>query len=322
MKLDSLSVLENAVSAGVVTVFDIPIDIGKDNTGTDVGPTTLRQIGLQQMLTFIGADVKEGDEIPCPKREDCKMGDKQAKYLSSIVPVLENTALKVKEEVRQGRKVIAIGGDHTLAAGTISGASVACGGDIGVIWIDAHGDMMTHNNTLSGNVHGMPSSAVMGFGHPDLVNILEPGQKVKPSNMIYVGLKDLDQGEIDLVRSQNLEIVTIVDILVNGLSPVVEKILELQKRVKHIWVSLDLDSIDKEFAPGTPMPNTGGLTYREVITICKFIGKNCKLVGFDLVELCPKLDEENKTAKLCLEIIASLLGKEFNWYSQYMIQRK
>ncbi len=322
MKLDSLSVLENVISVGAVSILDIPIDIGKDNIGTDVGPTTLQQLGLQQMLAFIGANVKDVGEILCPKREDCEVGDKQVKYLSSIVPILEKTALKVKEEVEQGRKVVAIGGDHTLAAGTISGASVACGGDIGIIWIDAHGDMMTHKNTLSGNVHGMPSSALMGFGHPDLVNILEPGQKVRPSNMLYIGLKDLDQGEIDLIRSQNLEIVTIIDILLNGLSPVVEKILELQKRVKHIWVSLDLDSIDKEFAPGTPMPNTGGLTYREIITICKFIGKNCNLVGLDIVELCPKLDIENKTTKLCLEIIASLLGKEFNWYTQYMLQTK
>lgn len=130
------------------------------------------------------------------------IGDIKVKYLDEIVRVVEESAKIVKNEVEAGNKILVLGGDHSISIGNISGASVACEGDLGVVWIDAHGDMMTHENTLSGNIHGMPSSAIMGLGHKKLTDVLKPGAKIKTENIIYIGLKDLDQAEVDLIREK------------------------------------------------------------------------------------------------------------------------
>lgn len=310
--------LENKPTKSSVSVLGIPIDIGKDNVGTDEGPDHLRKGGLKEMFNHIGIKFQDLGNVPCPTRELSQMGDKNVKYLKEIVQVAKETAAIVKTEVEKGNKVVALGGDHSLSLGTISGASAACSQDIGVIYIDAHGDMMTHENTISGNVHGMPTSALMGFGHPELTNILNSKVKVKPENFVFIGLKDLDQGEIDLIRKEKINAVTIMDIMQSGLGLAFEKIKALQSRVKNIWVSLDLDSIDSEFAPATPIINLGGLSYREIVNLSKYIGKVCNVVGMDVVELFPRQDREEKTTKLAISLVAHLLGAEYSWYTQYM----
>jgi arginase len=242
------------------------------------------------------------------------------KYAEAIVEAAEESAARVATAVKQGRAVIALGGDHSLSLGTISGASVALGGDLGVIWIDAHGDINTDATTVSGNIHGMPLAGVLGMGHKSLTSILEPGQKVQPKNVVYAGLKDLDQAEIDTIRAHKIPTTTAMDIARHGLEPLFKNIVALQKRVKRIWVSLDVDSIDAEYAPGTPMVNRGGLTYREIAAITSFIGKTCRLAGFDIVELAPRHDKAGKTAKLAVELSARLLGGDYSWYTEYMNQ--
>jgi arginase len=301
-----------------VSLVGIPLDIGKDNVGTDEGPDHLRKNGLLEMLTFLKADYKDLGNIPCPTREKSVMGDKRAKYLEPIAETCKKVAKMVNKELDEERIVVALGGDHSLAMGTISGASVACKGDLGVIWIDAHADMHTTQTTISGNVHGMPSSAVMGYGHDALVNLHAPGGKIKKENMLYIGLKDLDQAEIDLIRKEQLASVTMMEILHHGLKSAFEQIQKLQERVKHIWVSLDLDAIDVAYAPGTPMPNYGGFTYREITSLCKYIGKTCQLVGMDIVELAPREDRNDKTTRLAVELVSELLGTEYSSYAQYM----
>lgn len=319
MLYDNLSFLEKTKLDNVkVSILGIPLDIGKDSVGTDEGPDHLRKTGLLEMFKFLNIQVKDLGNISCPTRETSSMGDKRAKYLQGILQTCSKVATLVDSEVVKGSRIVALGGDHSLSIGTISGASVACGGDIGVIWVDAHGDMMTHENTLSGNIHGMPSAAIMGFGHPELVNGYKEGKKVDSQNMLYIGLKDLDQGEIELIRRESLHAITMLDIMHDGLPRVFKEIDELQKRVKYIWVSLDLDAIDVEYAPGTPIANYGGFTYREITNICRYIGKLCTVVGMDIVELSPKLDNNEKTTKLAIELIAALLGGEYNWYTQYM----
>lgn len=298
--------------------MSIPLDLGKDNEGTDRGATYLREQGLVSMLDTIGVRWNDGGIIACPTRADAAPGDKQAKYLEPIIEVAARTCATIAKEVAAGKFVVALGGDHSLSLGTIAGASLGCAGDIGVVYIDAHADAMTTDNTLSGNVHGMPASAAMGFGHPTLTSIGAPGAKVKPENFVFIGLKDLDQGEIDLLRQEKITAETMVDITARGLVGAFEKISALQKRVKNIWVSFDLDVVDVVAAPGTPIQNYGGLTYREAISLAKFIGKTCSLVGFDLVELAPRLDQNGTTAKLAINLIAHLLGAEYSWYTAYM----
>ena len=318
MQNGNLIFYEKRKVLGNVSVLGVPLDLGKDSSGTDSGPKYLRKCGLQEMCEDIGLAYKDLGDIDCADKRTAEIGDAKVKYLDEIARVAKKTAQVVNNEISLKNKMVVLGGDHALSVGTISGASVACGGDLGVIWIDAHGDMMTHENTHSGNIHGMPSAVAMGLGHYRLVNILKPGSKIKKENIVYIGLKDLDQEEVDLIRNENLNAFTIMDIFRHGFEPITRSIMELQKRVNNIWVSLDIDSIDQEYAPATLMPNFGGLTKREIENLTKFIGKTCKVVGMDIVELAPKLDENKKTGQLAVELIAHLLGSQYGWYTQYM----
>ncbi len=316
--MDNLSFYENQKLSGDISVLGVPLDLGKDFSGTNAGPKSLREFGLEEMCKSAGFFYKDLGDVDCASRESAEIGDLKLKYLDEISRVAEKTARIVRDEVKMGGQMLVLGGDHAISIGSISGASVACEGDLGVIWIDAHGDMMTHENTLSGNIHGMPSSAIMGLGHYRLTDILKPGAKIKKENILYIGLKDLDQGEIDLIRKENLHAFTIMDIMQHGFGPVLQAIIDLQKRVSNIWVSLDLDSIELSSVPGNHMATPGGLTRREVENLAKFIGKQCKLVGLDLVELDPALDENGKTAKLAIELISYFLGSNYSWYTSYM----
>jgi arginase len=317
-KINSLNFLEKNKAETEVSFLGIPLDIGKNNSGTDSAPDFIRDAGLKKMLESVGVKYKDLGNLDCPKRENSVIGDKKVRYLKEISETAEKIAKIVSKEISSGRKFLALGGDHSISIGTIAGASDACKGDLGLIWIDAHADAMTHENTLTGNIHGMPSAVAMGFGHKNLVHILKPGKKVDPKNVLYIGLKDLDQGEIDLIKKEKISAITIMDIVADGLKNAFEEIEALSKRVSKIWVSLDVDSIDEEFSPATPMPNSGGLTYREITNMCRYIGKKTSFVGADIVEICPRLDVGDKTKKLTLELIAYLLGGEYNWYTQYM----
>lgn len=315
---DSLIFYEKKKLVGNISVLGVPLDLGKDAEGTTLGPDYIRKCGLKKMFDGSGLLLKDLGNIDCVERKTAVMGDKNLKYLDEIVRVVEKTADIVNNEIKSGSKMLVLGGDHTIAIGTISGASVACEGDLGVIWIDAHGDMMTDKNTLSGNIHGMPSSAVIGVGHQKLVDILKPGAKVKKENILYIGLKDLDQAEIDLIRSEKLHAFTILDLVSGGFEPVLQAIKDLQKRVGNIWVSIDMDSIDSMYAPATCLASPDGLTRREVVSLAKFIGQNSNVVGLDVVELAPEFDIEEKTGRLAVELISSFLGSDYGWYVQYM----
>ncbi len=319
MKLDNLSFLEKKPRVKQVTLLSIPLDLGKDNIGCDEGPARLHELGIQKMLSDQGLDVHTKD-ITCPTRATADIGEVTMKYGQAITDVANSVALKVQEEIKAKRTVIALGGDHSLSLGTISGASVAVKGDIGLIWIDAHGDINTPDTSLSGNVHGMPVAGVLGMGPKELTDILKPGRKVDPKNVVYIGLKDLDQAEIDIIRQKKITTFTAMDISRLGLEPVFKKIAALSKRVKHIWVSLDIDSIDEQYAPATPMVNKGGLTFREIASLTKYIGKTCSLVGVDIVEFAPDRDIHDKTAQLIFELVSNLVGGEYGWYTAYMQQ--
>lgn len=318
MHHDNLSFLENGPTKQAVSVISIPLDVGKDNTGTDGGAKYLRENGLLTMLKSIGVSFADKGVIACPSRDELPMGDPRAKYVEAIAAIAQQTAVAVEIEVKAGNKVIALGGDHSVAIGTISGASAALDGELGLIYIDAHADAMTHENTLSGNVHGMVTSAVLGYGHPQLTHVGGMGKKIKNENIVFVGLKDLDQGEIDFIREQKLASVTPLEIEMHGLQVAIEKIKALTSRVKNVWVSFDLDAMDSRFAPATPMSSSGGLTYREIYTLSKYIGKECNVVGLDIVECLPAADVDEKTASMAATVTAHLLGAEYSWYTGYM----
>lgn len=317
---DNLSFYEKKKLVGNVSVLGVPLDLGKDASGTEFAPGYIRNSGLKKMCEEIGLTYKDLGDIECGDKSKTSIGDIRVKYLDEIVRVVEKTARMVKTEIGLGNKMLVLGGDHTISIGTISGASVACDGNLGLVWIDAHGDINTDKSSISGNIHGMPVSAVMGLGHPQLTGVLQSGAKVKKENIIHIGAKDLDQAEVDIMRDQQIKVFTIMDIVRRGLGPVMESLIDLQKRVQHVWVSMDVDSIDCQYSPATPMATPDGLTRREIVNLTKFIGRTNKIVGFDVVEVAPNVDVDNKTGRLVIELTANLLGGEYSWYEHYMKQ--
>ncbi len=317
MTSENLVFYEKQKVAGNVSVLGVPLDLGKDTVGTYLAPEYIRNCGLRTMCENIGLLYKDLGDVECANKSETEMGDIKVKYLDEISRVVEKTAMIVRDEIKMGNKMLVLGGDHSLSIGTISGASVACGGDLGLIWIDAHGDINTDETSMSGNIHGMPVAAVLGMGHHRLTEVLQPGAKIKSENIIYIGIKDLDQAEIEIMRKENITVFTIMDLMRGGIEPLAQSLFELQKRVGHVWVSLDVDSIDSAYAPATPMASPDGLTRREASVITKLIGK-LPVVGMDIVELAPDLDENKKTGNLVVELAANLLGSEYNWYTNYM----
>lgn len=304
------------------TLIGIPLDLGAENLGVDIGPEAFRHNGIIDRLTKAGLTITDSGNMAIADRKDLQPGNPHARYQDEIVRVSEETAHLTTQSIQKGHKVIALGGDHSINLGVVSGASVALEGNLGLIYFDAHGDMNTEETTLSGNVHGMHLASLLGFGGDALKNVAGPAPKVKKEHLLHIGGCDLDQAEIDLIARENLNAYTLFDILTTGLAPLLQLVDDLAAKVDNIWVSVDLDVIDRMYAPGAGMPNPGGLTYREIATITEYIGKHNNVVGVDVVEYNPLQDKKSKTAELGIELIAKLFGKNYSWYTNYMERNK
>jgi arginase len=269
------------------TLIGVPIDLGAENLGVDIGPQAFRYAGLIKKLSGAGFAITDYGNIVCRDRKDLSSGNPRMHYLDEIVRVNEEAAAVTEVTVNQGQKVIALGGDHSINLGAVSGASVALGGKLGLIYMDAHGDMNTDETTLSGNVHGMHLASLMGFGAPELKNVHGKSVKIPKENLLHIGGSDFDAAELDLIEREKLQAFTLFDLLSHNMAPLFEMIDELATKVPNIWVSLDLDVIDRMYAPGAGMPNAKGLVYREIATIAEYIGHKCNVVGVDVVEYNP-----------------------------------
>jgi arginase len=303
-------------------LIGIPIDLGAENLGVDIGPQAFRYQQIISKLDSAGITVEDSGDIAVRPRDELEMGDPRLHSLDEIVRVNEEVADATHKAITDGRKVIALGGDHSLNLGVVSGASAALDGTIGMIYLDAHGDMNTDETTLSGNIHGMHLASLMGFGDPYLAHVHGEQVKLPKENLLHIGGSDWDQAELDLIARENLNAFTLFDLLSQNLAPLLRKIDDLAARVPNIWISLDLDVIDRIYAPGAGMPNAKGLTYREIATIAEYIGQHCNVVGVDVVEYNPLQDEQNKTAELGIELIAKFLGKNYSWYTGYMARNQ
>jgi len=305
-----------------VTLIGVPLDLGAENLGVDIGPDAFRYQKIVDKLNAVGFQVDDTGNVHINDRKELVLGDPRVRYMDEIVRVNEEVAQRTHDAVKRGDKVVVVGGDHSLDLGTVAGASVAVHGDIGVIYLDAHGDMNTAESTLSGNIHGQHLAALMGFGAPELVHVFGEQVKLPKENLLHIGGSDWDQAELDLIEREHLQAFTLLDVLSKNLGPLFELIDELAARVPNIWISMDLDVIDRIYAPGAGMPNAKGLTYREIATIAEYVGKKCNVVGVDVVEFNPLQDEQNKTAELGIELIAKFLGRNYSWYSNYMAHNK
>lgn len=310
-------------SSTSVTLLGVPLDLGAENLGVDIGPDAFRYQNIVDKLQNVGIKVDDAGDIEVKPRAEAEIGDDpRLKYMPEIIQVSEQTAKAADQAITAGRKVVTLGGDHSLTLGSFAGVSKAVNGKIGMIYFDAHGDMNTAETTLSGNIHGEHLASLMGFGAPELVNTYGDGAKLDKANLLHIGGSDFDQAELDLIDRESLHAFTLFDVLTKGIGPLIEQIDALNQRVEHIYVSLDLDSIDQIYAPGAGMPNAKGLTYREIATLAEYIGTHCNVIGVDIVEYNPLKDIQNKTAELGIELIARLLGHNYSWYSNYMQQNK
>lgn len=300
-------------------IMGVPLDLGAQNLGVDVGPEAFRRHQIIEKLTHIGFEVTDNGNVKVEDRNKLSVGNPRLKYLDEITRVNQEVAQQTFDAITNGRKVIALGGDHSLNLGVVSGASTAVKGNIGLIYLDAHGDMNTEETTLTGNIHGMHLASLMGFGAAPLIRVFNDNVKLPKNNLLHIGGSDWDQGELELVKRENLRTFTLFDLLSHGLAPLLHMIDELALRVPNIWISLDLDVIDRVYAPGAGMPNARGLTYREIAAIAEYIGQRCQnIIGIDVVEYNPLQDDNGKTAELGIELIAKFFGKDYSWYTNYM----
>lgn len=301
-----------------LTLLGVPLDLGAENLGVDIGPQAFRHQQIISKLEHVGFAIDDAGDVECRDRKELDPGNPRMHYLDEILRVNQDVARLSEAAIRKGRRVVAIGGDHSINLGAVSGASVALDGNLGLIYLDAHGDMNTDETTLSGNVHGMHLASLLGYGAPALKNLYGESTKISKENLLHIGGSDFDPAELDLVARENLPTFSLFDLLNQNLAPLIKMIDDLAARMPNIWVSLDLDVIDRIYAPGAGMPNAKGLTYREIATIAEYIGSHCNVVGIDVVEYNPLQDEQHKTAELGIELIAKFLGKNYSWYTNYM----
>jgi arginase len=309
MAHDTLSLYEQKPLDKPLTIISIPTDLGSDARGCAETPEYLYKHGLERMLASIGVEVNEKIGIPCPT---LPVSIGLLKNIEEIAEVSRTTALETTKALKNNNIVLALGGDHSSAIGSIAGAANAYP-SLGVIYIDAHPDVNTPETTLTGNVHGMNAAALTGFGHDSLTSLARP---IAPEHFLHIGVKDFDQAEIDFLREHNKP-VTMFDIATHGLGVALKAVDALLAKVSHVWVSMDIDSIDKAFAPAVAMPTECGFTKREILALAQYIGHRAPLVGLDIAEMLPAHDVENKTANLAIELIARFLGGEYSWYRDY-----
>lgn len=301
------------------TIIGVPLNLGANNMGIEMGPDAYRYQDLVPKLQRAGFDVKDVGNVFCDDRWNVSIGSNpKLRYGEEIVRISNDTAKLVQQAINENRRPIVLGGDHTVCLGAVSGASVAVDGDIGLIYFDAHGDMNTDKTSETHNLHGMQLASLMGFGAQELTTVHKETVKVHKSNVLHIGGSDWDKAELDLIQRENIQAFTMDDILTKTFAPLLPMIRDLQTRVKYIWVSLDLDSIDAQYAPAAGMPNQKGLLYREIKMLAEYIGKHCNVLGVDVVEYNPLEDIDKKTAGLATELVANFFGKEYSWYTDYM----
>lgn len=310
------------IMGNLINLIGIPLDLGAENLGVDIGPQAFRYQHIAKKLSSAGLEVKDHGDITVSARKDIEVGDERLRYADEIIRVNQEVAKLTDTIISSGQKIVALGGDHSINLGLISGASTALKQDLVMIYLDAHGDMNTKDTTLSGNIHGMHVASLLGLGDERLSNLYSQGQKLNPNNLLHIGGSDWDPAELDLVSRLNIKTFTLFDLLSNNLAPLLKLIDEVALISNNVWVSLDLDVIDQIYAPGAGMPNAKGLTYREIATIAEYIGQKCRVIGVDVVEYNPLQDVNYKTADLGIELIAKFLGQNLSWYTGYMERNK
>jgi arginase len=297
-----------------IRIIGVPMDLGASRRGVDMGPSALRVAGLQARLKQLGRQVEDIGNIVVKQPEEQPYGVKNAKYLGEISDTCKGLAEAVEKALDEDLLPIVLGGDHSIAVGTTAGVAAhynKMSKRVGLIWLDAHGDMNTPESSPSGNVHGMPLASIMGYGPPELTELAGKKPMVEPRNVALVGIRDLDAKERRLVKDSGVRIFTMRDIDERGMQEVMAAALRLAlDDTEGVAISLDMDFVDPADAPGVGTPVRGGVTYREAHLALEMIADSRSMVSFEIVEINPVIDLHNKTATLGVELALSGLGKK------------
>jgi len=297
-----------------VRIIGVPMDLGQSRRGVDMGPSALRGAGLQARIKQLGLTVEDIGNLEVKQPEEMQIGEKRAKYLQEIAETCKDLATNVEKSLGEGFLPLVLGGDHSIAVGVASGVASHYRKDkkeIGYLWLDAHGDMNTPESSPSGNVHGMPLAAIMGYGAPELVDLLGFKPKAEPGNIVIVGARDLDAQERKIVKKSGIHVFTMRDIDERGMREVMSDALKYaMDDTAGVAVSLDMDFVDPSDAPGVGTPVRGGVTYREAHLAMEMIADSEAMLSLEVVEINPIIDEHNRTALLGVELVLSALGKK------------
>jgi arginase len=298
----------------IVHVLGVPMDLGSGRRGVDMGPSAIRIAGVADRLTELGHKVVDDGDIDIKNVEELKVGDARVRYLTEITKAATILARKVDRIMGLGHFPLVLGGDHSIAVGTVSGISSFAqrqGKRVGLLWIDAHGDINTPETSPSGNIHGMPLAALLGYGVSELTGIAGSEPKVDARNVALVGIRSLDTGEKKRLKETGVQVHTMSDIDRHGADRVMEKALAwVTNGTDYVHVSFDLDAVDPTITPGVGTPVKGGLDYREAHLVMEMIADAGVMTSLEMVEVNPILDQGNTSASLAVELVQSAFGKK------------
>lgn len=289
-----------------IRVIGVPMDLGQAQRGVDMGPSAIRYAGLAGRLEKLGYRINDVGNIEVAGRYSFA-GHNRAERVSAIGEACARSYAAGQEAIAAGELPIFLGGDHSIAIGTIGG--VTHSEPVGLIWLDAHGDFNTPESSLSGNIHGMTLAVLLGEGYPELLAIGRPGPKLRPEQVVMLGVRDLDPEEKRKLKASGVKVYTMRDIDERGVSAIMVEALAHLSAMPRLHLSLDVDCLDPMMAPGVGTPSVGGLTYREAQLAMEIIADTGLLASLDIVEINPLLDARNRTAEIAVELTASVLGK-------------
>lgn len=296
------------------TIIGVLMDLGADRRGVDMGPSAIRVAGLNERLATLGFEVTDAGNIPVRNPEMLPITDGNAKYLPEIAVACQKLADQVEAALEAGSTPIVLGGDHSIAIGSVGGLSAfhhKRDKRVGVIWFDAHGDMNTPDTSPSGNIHGMPFAAILGKGAKQLTEISGFAPKVYPEDCVLIGARSVDPDEAVALKASGIRVVTMRELDERGMSAVMDEAMWLaSRRTAGFHVTMDMDFVDPDFAPGVGTPVPGGPTYRESHLAMEKVADSGKMLSFELTEVNPVLDVSNKTAELGVQLILSAFGKK------------
>ena len=299
---------------GKIRIIGVPMDLGGDRRGVDMGPSALRVAGLNARLRALGYTVEDMGNISVRIPEEMQVGEKRAKYLPEIAEACKELAEVVARTLAEGYHPVVLGGDHSIAVGSHAGVAAhfrKSNQKIGCLWLDAHGDMNTPETSLSGNIHGMPLANSLGFGPPELTHIFDFAPKIAPEHCVLIGVRNLDAKEKRIVRQAGVRVFTMREIDEHGMRGCLQEALaRAADSTAGFVVSLDMDVVDPQDAPGVGTPVRGGITYREAHLAMEMIADTGKMLCLEVVEINPVIDIHNQTAQLGVELALSGLGEK------------